>query len=147
MSDRRYLWSLLILFAVMLFGPVLLAQTVGAVAAAADVKTSPLQPGQTNETVVAFIWAYAGSALLQTWKRSPLGGLHEWTAPYAKRLIAVAVAIASALGVHSSFDAAAGTLTITGLLLPGIWTAIGDSIRQFVLQQYIWKTAIKQEAS
>lgn len=123
----------------MLTGPVLFAQ-------AAAVAGSPLEPGQANESVVSFVWAYAGAALLEWWKRSKFGGMKTSAEPYIKRGIAVATAVLSAIGVHSSFDAAAGVLTISGLTMPGIWVAIGDSVRQFAFQQFIYRAAIEDKA-
>jgi hypothetical protein len=126
---------------IMVSGPVLFAQASTAVGV-------PLEPSQLNEGVMSFVWAYAGSALLEWWKKNPkLIGFSEESTTWAKRRIAILTAVLAAIGVHSSFDAVTGTLTITGLLLPNIWTAIGDSIRQFVFQQYIYRSAIEKEAA
>lgn len=132
---RRYVLPLSILFACSLSMP-LLAQ-----AAAAAVDT-PLEPGQANESVVSFVWAYASAGLLQIWKKSKVGGMSEHALAWTNRVFAMVAAFAGALGVHSSFDAAAGTLTVTGLLWPGIWTAVGDTLRQYAFQTFAYKAAI-----
>jgi hypothetical protein len=136
---RKYQWwSLFGVFLVILSVP-LFAQEV-----AKQVMDTPLEPGQTNETVVSAIWAYASAGLLQWWKESKIGGMSDNMLAWTKRAIALAAAFAGALGVHGSFDAAAGTLTVSGLLWPGIWTAVGDTIRQYAFQQFAYKTAVER---
>ena len=110
--------------------------------AAAAVDT-PLEPGQANESVVSFVWAYASAAFLQWWKKSKFGGMSDNALTHVKTGIGVLMAFAGALGVHSSFDAAQGTLTVSGLLWPGLWTALGDTVRQFAFQQFAYRTAIE----
>jgi hypothetical protein len=104
---------------------------------------SPFEPGQANESVVSFVWAYGSAAFLQWWKRSKMGGFSENMLRHGKTAVGLAMAFAGALGVHGSFDASQGTLTITGLLWPGLWTAVGDTIRQFAFQQFAYRTAIE----
>lgn len=118
------------------------AVPIAAQAAAAAVDT-PLEPGQANESVVSFVWAYASASFLQWWKKSRFGGMGDNALRVVKTGIAVLMAFAGALGVHSSFDAAAGQLTITGLLWPGIWTALGDTVRQYAFQTFAYRTAIE----
>ena len=134
-------WIFMVIVFVAAWGVPMLAQVA---AAAVD---TPLEPGQANESVVSFVWAYASAAFLQWWKRSKVGGMSENALRHVKTAIAFAMAFAGALGVHSSFDAAQGTLTITGLLWPGIWTAVGDTIRQFAFQQFAYRTAIEPRAT
>lgn len=121
----------------MLGGPVLFAQ-------GAELAGTPFQPGQANETVMSFIWAYAGAALLQWWKKSPrLALMTEDASKWARRRVAIVTSILAAIGVRASFDATAGELVISGLLLPGIWTALGDAVRQFTFQQFIYRAAVE----
>lgn len=135
---RTSLWVMVCGALVLAAGvPILAAQ-----AAAAGVGVPAPTPG--NETVAAFIWAYISSALLQVWKRSKYGPMSESALAWTNRGIAMLVAAAGALGVHASFDAAAGTLTVSGLLWPGVWTAIADTIRQGVFQQFIYRTAVQR---
>lgn len=120
----------------MLGGPIVFAQ-------GAALAGTPLEPGQANESVMSFVWAYAGAAVLQWWKRNPrLVGMTDDATKWAKRRIAIVTAVLAAIGVHASFDAAAGILTVTGLAFPSLWTAVGDAIRQFTFQQFIYKSAI-----
>jgi hypothetical protein len=122
----------------MLGGPIVFAQS-------AELVGSPLQPGVGNETVMSFVWAYAGAALLQWWKKNPrLALMTEDASKWARRRVAIITSILAAIGVHASFDAATGILTISGLLLPGIWQALGDAVRQFTFQQFIYRSAIER---
>lgn len=130
-------WCLFIVTFVVAFGLPALAQVASV---AVD---TPLEPGQANESVVSFVWAYASAAFLQWWKNSKMGGFSDNMLKHAKTGVGVLMAFAGALGVHGSFDASQGTLTITGLLWPGIWTALGDTVRQFAFQQFAYRTAIE----
>lgn len=122
----------------MLGGPILFAQ-------GAELAGTPFTPGQANESVMSFVWAYAGAALLQWWKNNPrLALMTEDATKWARRRIAIVTSVLAAIGVHASFDAGAGVLTVSGLLLPGIWTALGDAIRQFTFQQFIYRAAIER---
>src|SRR5690606_6738393 len=119
----------------LLGGPALLAQSL---------EGSPFESQPSNEAVMSFIWAYAGAAFLEWWKKNDrLMVLTEQSSKWARRRIAIVTSVLAAIGVHASFDAASGTLTITGLLLPGIWEAIGDAIRQFTFQQFVYRSAIE----
>lgn len=54
------------------------------------------------------------------------------------RTISAAAAIGTAAGIHFSFDAAAGSLAITGLLLPNILHFLWVALQQFVGQELIY---------
>ena len=57
----------------------------------------------------------------------------------AQRWISIVVAIAAALGINYSFDAAAGTLLITGLTL----STIGHGLIQFAMQEIAYTKLIQ----
>jgi hypothetical protein len=104
-----------------------------------------LTPGQSNEWGMAFIWAIASSGFLQWLKMHPkITLMSEDATRWANRRVAILLAVFSAIGVHTTFDATAGVLTVTGLTLPGIWTALGDAIRQYALQQFTYRAAIEE---
>lgn len=128
-----------IVFFVMAFVALGIPALAQATAAAVD---TPLEPGQANESVVSFVWAYASAALMQKWKKSQIGGFSDNMLTAGKTAIGILMAFAGALGVHGSFDASQGTLTITGLLWPGFFTAAGDTVRQFAFQQFAYRTAV-----
>src|SRR5690606_36907248 len=78
-QEERWLLCGLFMVLVMAFsGPVLLAQA----AVAAGAPTVPV-PG--DESVASFIWAYAGAAMLQAWKKSRFAGFSYSTEKYLKR--------------------------------------------------------------
>ncbi len=59
------------------------------------------------------------------------------------RIVAIALAGLTALGIHAQFDATGGVLTITGLTLAGIADGLWDWIRSFVIQELIYRGVIK----
>ena len=63
------------------------------------------------------------------------------------RLIAVLTSCCSAVGIHISFSAAAGTLVITGLTLTGVLTFFWHWLTAFVSQQLIFQTAVQKQLS
>lgn len=60
------------------------------------------------------------------------------------RLIAVLASLFSSVGIHFSFNAAAGTLVITGLTLAGILGFAWHWLTAFVSQQLIFQTAVQK---
>lgn len=146
---RRRIVCLLLLFGVALIGPPLLAQGVApfveskAIAVDEGAPSAPL-PVPTDEWGSSVVWAFLSSSLLEFLKRRQLLGVSERLAWGTQRLLGIALAIATAAGIHASFDAATGVLTVTGLLWPSIWTAAGESLRQFVLQEATYRVAVKE---
>jgi hypothetical protein len=56
------------------------------------------------------------------------------------------VAIVAAIGVHATFDSAAGVLTITGLTVVGIRDSILEYARQYMFQEVAYKKFVRQDA-
>lgn len=129
---RRWL---LVLVVLMVVGPAVFAQTAAAVVA---------DPPTANEFQGGLVWAFLCSSALEWVKRKPwLSALSVKTAYGVQRAVGIAVAIATAIGVHWSFDANAGALTITGLLVPSIWTVGVESLRQWCQQEVMYRVAVK----
>lgn len=61
----------------------------------------------------------------------------------ANRWVARFIAFCAMLGIHSTFDHANGTLIISGLTMPGIFTAAGEYAKQYMLQEIAYKKFIK----
>lgn len=138
---RRVFWVCVLLL-VVLIGPSLLAQAVDA--AARDVADAATADGPTSEWGSSVVWAFLSSSFLEWLKRNPRFGLiSERMAFWTQRGIGVVLAVATAAGVHASFDAQAGTLTMTGLLWPSVWDGIAESLRQWVNQEVLYRMAIK----
>lgn len=62
--------------------------------------------------------------------------------PTLNRVMAALTAMVTALGVTISYDAAAGTLTVTGLGLESVATAGVSFVVNLAVQQTIYRTAI-----
>lgn len=141
-SERRRAWLNLMLFMALCLTPVAIrlsaplhAQESTAKPAVPAAEGSIVAPGQTNEWGVGVIVSYLSAILMQQWKRSGLRGLNEDSTRHWQKFIAWMIAAASAVGIHATFDAAAGSLLITGLTLSGILATGGEVVRQYVLQQ------------
>lgn len=63
------------------------------------------------------------------------------------RTVAGTMAIATALGIHTKFDAEHGTLLITGLTLASVAHFGFDWLRSFVFQEMIYKGVVKPHAT
>lgn len=54
------------------------------------------------------------------------------------------VALLTAIGIHSSFDPSAGTLTITGLTVGGVFSAMLEYARQLLFQEIAYKKFVRK---
>lgn len=57
------------------------------------------------------------------------------------RFVAAFMALATSIGIHFKYDGSDGSLLVTGLSLSSILPLAGEAIRQFVVQQLIYKGA------
>jgi hypothetical protein len=58
------------------------------------------------------------------------------------RIVSIVLAAGSVAGIQAAYDG--GTLTISGLTLSGILTAVIEVGRQWVMQQIIYRVAIEK---
>lgn len=136
-SDLRAALWLTVLFVVAACGPVLYAQ-------AAVANGTPVETGTANEWGGSLVWAFFSSSALEWLKRNKTITLFtEKTAFYAQRVVGVVLAAAAAVGVHWTYDPAAGTLVVGGLSLAMILPALTETVRQWVLQEITYRTTIK----
>lgn len=136
-SELRAIVWLAVLLVVAACGPVLYAQ-------AAVANGTPVEAGTANEWGGSLVWAFFSSSLLEWLKRNQKITLFtEQTAFYAQRIVGVLLAAAAAIGVHWTYDPAAGTLVVGGLSLTMILPALTETIRQWVLQELTYRTAVK----
>ena len=141
MDLSRRVAACLVLVAGVMCGPTLLAQAVGA-------DTLRAASGTGNEWGSAMIWAYFSSAALEWMKRSPRVTLFAEQASFAaQRAMGIVIAVAASVGVGYTYDAHAGVLTITGLTAAGIGAVVVDALRQFVMQELIYRTAVKHHGA
>lgn len=138
--ERRFVVLFVLLLFVVMLGPSMLAQAVQEAAV-----PSPVVPhGPTAEWGSAAIWAFLSSSFLEWMKRNrAITFVSDRMAFGTQRVLGILLAIATASGIHSSFDQAAGVLTISGLIWPSVWSAITESLRQWVFQEYAYRTAVK----
>lgn len=59
----------------------------------------------------------------------------------ANRVVAALAALAGSLGIHATYNSAEGSLLITGLSLGTMLPMAGEWLRQFIVQQLIYKGA------
>jgi hypothetical protein len=133
-------WFAICLAVPLLFRPVLvlLAQAAGAPPEATPAVT------ETQEWGASVVYAWLISSGLEFLKRQKwFTPVSETTAWVFQRMLGLATAAATALGIHWSFDATQGVLTISGLLFGTISSAAFETLRQFVFQEVLYRTSIK----
>src|SRR5262245_22656447 len=89
--------------------------------------------------------AYATSTALKWLKYQHWFPLMAKEAAVLNRLFSLAVAFIAAIGIHYTFDAATGTMVITGLTLPGILHGLWAWFEQFAMQQGVFKVIVQPE--
>lgn len=62
------------------------------------------------------------------------------------RVLAVVASGITAFGIHHTFDASAGTLTITGLTLAGIYHGGWQWLRSYMVQEITYQKLVKEPA-
>lgn len=134
----RRVMAFVVLVAAVLCGPVLFAQVADVVAPAAS------QPASANEWGGTIIWAFFSTSGLEWLKRHPQFSLiSERTAWGVQRVLGVILAIAAALGVHYTYDPAAGRLIVDGLVASALWTTGVEAARQWVINEVTYRVAVK----
>jgi len=89
--------------------------------------------------------AYAFSSLmklLKYWKNFPL---MQKEAAWLNRAFAAFMAAIATIGIHYTYDAITGVLTITGLTAIGTLTGLWQWFVQFALQQGAFKLIVQPE--
>lgn len=120
-------------------GPVLIAQ-------AAAASGAPVPQTSTSEWGGSFLWAIVCSLMLDAWEKNPyLPGMSAYASKASRQLISLATAIGAAIGVHFAFDSAAGVLTVSGLMLSSVWQALGETVRQWLFQKYVYLSAVRRQ--
>jgi hypothetical protein len=87
--------------------------------------------------------AYASAAMMQWLKHKPWFPFLVEGNDHLNRAFAVVVAIGASVGIHFTFDAEAGSLMITGLILTNVLHAGWASIQQYAFQQFMFRSVIK----
>lgn len=85
--------------------------------------------------VVVYLLQLAKKSQLVPWMTAETGTIN--------RVVAVLAALCSSLGIHFSFNAAAGTLLIAGLSIANVGGFAWHWLTAFVSQQLIFQTAVQ----
>ena len=137
---KRIAWS--VLFTLVVFGP--MAATLVAQAAGQQLGEAATPSGPASEWGNSVVWAFISSSALEWLKRHPkINLLSKRTAFWIQRGVGALLAVATAAGIHASFDASTGILTVSGLLWGSVAEAVGESVRQFVNQEVLYRVAVK----
>ena len=129
--------AFLVLIVGVMVGPTLLAQAASVVTTSGV--TSPGTP-TANEWGGSIVWAFFSTSALEWIKRNPyLTLISERTATGVQRVMGIVLAMATALGVHWTYDASAGRLIVDGLTV----AMVSEAIRQFVLNELTYRVAVK----
>ena len=96
-----------------------------------------------NELTGSAITAYLVAEILEMLKRSTWFPWITHQTAVLNRVAGIVIAGVSALGVHVVFSADAGTLTITGLTASGILATLGNWLKQWAMQQFAYRSAVK----
>lgn len=82
--------------------------------------------------------------IIQWLKNSPWFPWLNAQSEKAKHVAAVLGALLTAVGVHYTYDASIGTLTITGLTLAGVGHGAWHVLQSYAFQETLYKGAFKQ---
>lgn len=100
-----------------------------------------------NELVWSAVLAWVSAKGIEWMKSSRLFPAVTYTSETVNRWLARVVAVAAAIGVHTTFDSSAGVLTITGLTFIGIRDSALEVARQIMLTQIAYKKFVRPEAT
>lgn len=126
----------------------LFALQVAAAAVPQTVEKAAELAKDTNSISTTMIVS-AGAAYVMQWlkKSAWFPALSTESTALYQRGFAVLVAVITSLGIHYSYDATLGTLTVTGLVGSQLYDHGVDFLKSFVLQQLTYDAAIKPNAA
>lgn len=99
---------------------------------------------QGNELIWSAVLAWMSAKGIEIAKRSTLVPWLTVETEKANRWVSRLVALIAAVGVHLTFDSAAGILTITGLTYVGLRESVLEYARQVMLTQIAYKKFVKE---
>lgn len=89
----------------------------------------------TSSAIVVFLLEWLKKQSWFTW-------LTEESTKRVKKAFALVFAVLSVAGIGYVYNLEAGTLTITGLTLTGILTALLEVVKQYIMQKLVYKVAL-----
>lgn len=129
----------LVFLMVLAAGPVLVAQVV--------TEATGVDVPKTNATEMqgTMVLGFVSTLLYERLKKwDKFGLITEHTDKSIRVLFGAFMAAATALGVHVTFDATAGTLMVTGLTAAAMGTALWETGQQWAINEMIYRTAIQR---
>lgn len=94
-----------------------------------------------TELSANLVAAYLIVAAIQWAKKQQWIPLVDFDTARANRVVAAVMAVVTSLGVHATYNGADGSLIVTGLSLSSMASFSGEALRQFIMQQLIYKGA------
>jgi len=102
----------------------------------------------TNSISTTMVVSAATAYVMQWLKNSAwFPALSAASSKWYQRGFALVLAVATSLGIHYSYDATVGALTITGLVGSSLYDHIVDFVKSFVMQQLTYDAAINPRAA
>jgi len=143
-EELRALVALVVLFVVAACAVPLLSGALFAQAVESAASGAAPEANSANEWGGALVWAFFSSSALEWLKRNRyITIITEQSTFILQRGIGVLLAVAAAVGVHWTFDPTAGRLVVDGLTAAGLWTVGSETVRQWVLQELTYRTAVR----
>lgn len=122
----------------------LLAIQVAAEALPQAVEKTQALTKDTNSISTTMVVSAAAAYIMQWLKNSTwFPALSQDSSLWYQRGFAILLAVATSLGIHYSYDATVGVLTITGLIGSSLYDHAVDFVKSFVMQQLTYDAAIK----
>lgn len=87
------------------------------------------------------VTGYVIVAVMQWAKKQRWIPMIDFDTAKANRIIAAVMALAASVGIHAKYNGEDGSLLVTGLTLGTILPLAGEWLRQFIMQQLIYKGA------
>lgn len=84
---------------------------------------------------------YVIVAVMQWAKRQAWIPMIDFDSASVNRVVAGLLAVVTSLGIHAQYNGADGSLLVTGLSVASVLSFSGEALRQFILQQLIYKGA------
>ena len=106
------------------------------------VPPTPVPPSETLSWQLTF-----GVIVNEVMKRLKQSALVPWMkagTANANVMVAALLSAIAAAGIHTEFDQVAGTLLITGLTISSVVHFLGEWLRQYALQHFLYYAAQKE---
>lgn len=94
-----------------------------------------------SQVVVAGLSSY----VMERAKKSPYLPFLTMETKRLNGVIAAIVSAVATIGIHFTYDSSAGTLMITGVGLTSLRHGLWDWAKQYLFQQFVYDTAIKNK--